>query len=264
MKEIMERLGFALSGYYEASKTYSYQKEPRYHIEIHCQLEDTDKPEKLAFLETLLEHPTADKGSRLRFCDEDLYIHTLFHLYKHFLHSGAGVKMFLDIFVLSRVLQIDMDHVDQRLQTIGLDGFNRAVLRECDVLFCGALIDADMRLLTEKILFDSAFGKREGGWQRSKILLSDHPARTGRELIWDSVGAGKKNMTAKYPILLKAPILTPLCHIHRAVKGVITKPRVAVSSIKRIGNFLSVKKIKRQNRVLSAAGIKPDPKKRSE
>lgn len=259
-KEIMESFGFALSSFNAHSKTYDFKKEPRYNVEIHCELEDTEKPAELEFLKTLLENPIRNDGSLLSFNEEDLYLHTFFHLYKHFTHSGAGLKMFLDIYVLNRRLSLDMDSINKRLEAIHLDRFHQTVLRECSVLFEGAQADEITDYLTQKIILEGAFGIRGEGLNRNRIIMSENPSKTKKRLIIEDMGASRENMRRKYPVLEKAPYLLPFCHVHRAVKGIITKPELVRSVWRNIGS-MSGKKIASQKKTLSSVGLNPDSDK---
>lgn len=259
-KTIIEQFGFELDFYKEHSKTYHFKKQPRYNVEIHCKLEETEKHGEQEFLKTMLENPIKAEGCRLSFSDEDLYLHTFFHLYKHFTNAGAGLKMFLDIFVLSRRLSLDTQSVNRRLETVRLEEFHKTVLRECSVLFEGARSDEITDYMTAKIILNGAFGVRGDAINRNRVIMSDNPSKKKRKLIIKGMGAGRENMHRKYPVLEKAPFLLPFCHVHRAVKGIITKPEVARSVWKSVRS-LSGKKIARQKSSLKSLGLNPEADK---
>ncbi len=179
VKKILDNFGFELLEYSAEEKSYEYTKQPRYNIEIHCQLDNADKPDELDFLSSLLLNPIKDEGSRLKFSDEDLYLQVFFHLYKHFSHSGAGIKMFLDNFVLSRKLTLDTERITERLKGVGLDKFHSSVLRLCDVLFDGAKSDAVTDRFAEAVISGGAFGVEGINIGQNKIASSDNPEEKG-------------------------------------------------------------------------------------
>ena len=224
---VMHHAGFENISYSSEKKTAVFQKRPWYNIEVHFALEDTQCPDEIGFLHTLLENPVPEQDCRLRLNDENLYLHTFFHLYKHYVYANAGVRMFLDIFVLNRSLRPDMERINRRLAAVRLDEFHRVVLRVCDVLFAGAPLDDNTALITDRILMGGAFGNAGQLIYRQQITGNEPAGRVKRNIIRIIFGTSRENLYRKYPILHKAPWLLPLCHIYRAVSGLVRKPWIA-------------------------------------
>ena len=257
VKPIMRSFGLESTSYNALSKTYCFEKQPRYSIEIHCMLDQTIKPAEQDFLASLLQNSVHDEGCRMRLCNESLYLHTFFHLYKHFSGEGAGVKMFLDIFVLSRSLPLKTESIENRLKEIHLDKFHSSVLKECERLFDKPELEEKADYMTEKILNDGAFGKPGLDSSGTKIIMSEDPAASRKLTLARITGTGRDTMIKKYPVLKKAPFLLPACHVHRAVKGVITKPKKAVTVIKE-AKIVSSRRIKKQKSEMEKIGLRSD------
>lgn len=254
VQKIMDGFGFELFEYNAEEKTYEYTKQPRYNIEIHCLLDNTDKPDELELLSSLLHNPIEDTGCRLRFSDEDLYLHVFFHLYKHFSQSGAGIKMFLDVFVLSRELKLDMNRITERLKSVKLDKFHGAVLRLCDVLFNGAKSDAVTDRFAQEVISGGAFGVEGINIGQNKVVSSDNPQAEKKAVVSKRLGTGKDNMRKRYPVLKKAPFLLPFCYGFKAVKCVVIHPKEALSICGYLRG-MSDKNIKRKEKVLTDVGL---------
>lgn len=254
VKTIMTDFGFELLEYNAAEKSYEYTKQPRYNIEIHCLLDNTDKPDELEFLSSLLLNPIQDEGSMLRFNDEDMYLQVFFHLYKHFSQSGAGIKMFLDVFVLRRELTLDTKRIKEKLESIGLDRFHSAVLRLCDVLFNGAKSDSATDRFAEAVISGGAFGVEGINIGQNKIVSSDNPEAEKKAVVSKRLGTDKENMKKRYPVLKKAPFLLPFCYGFKAVKCVVIHPKEALSICGYLRG-LSSKNIKLKEKILTDVGL---------
>ena len=254
---IMRQLGFETTGCPPESRTCSFRRQPCYHVEVHFRLEDTKNPDEEDFLRTLLQDSFPEQGSRFAFSDENLYLHTFFHLYKHFVFTGAGIRMFLDIYLLSRNLQPDMSSINSRLATVRLDRFHQTVLRECGILFEGVPSDEKTDVITRRIILGGAFGNIGQMLYRNQITEESDSGAAKRNIAASIFGTNKNNLYRKYPFLRQSPWLLPFCQIHRAVTGVIKKPRVALLCFRSLRS-VSEKKIRADKELLKNAGLYVD------
>ena len=104
-KEALQELGF----YFEKTndnEEFHFKKDPRYYIEVHTTLEGFSDRQKKILLK-LSDNAVKVSGERYELTDSDAYIYSMFHLYKHFVFSGVGVRMFLDNYLIEKNGNID-------------------------------------------------------------------------------------------------------------------------------------------------------------
>ena len=105
-KTALEEFGFYFEKTYD-NKEFHFKKEPRYYIEVHTSMEGFSDKQREILLK-LSDNATKIQGERYELCDHDAYIYSMFHLYKHFVYSGVGVRMFLDNYLIEKNGNIDI------------------------------------------------------------------------------------------------------------------------------------------------------------
>ena len=87
--EVLKNLGFTFEGRYNECD-YNYIKDPRYKVEVHTSMDGYTKEQKHT-LKQLADKTLENNCDVSSLSDDDTYIYIVFHLYKHFVQSGAGV-----------------------------------------------------------------------------------------------------------------------------------------------------------------------------
>ena len=59
---------------------------------------------------------------------EDHYLFTLYHLIEHFIRGGIGIRMVLDIYILSGLPELDRDKTAEELKKLKIDRFEKNIL----------------------------------------------------------------------------------------------------------------------------------------
>lgn len=60
---------------------------------------------------------------------EDHYLFTLYHLLEHFIRGGIGIRMVLDIFILSQLSELNWEYLNQELKILGIEEFEKKYKR---------------------------------------------------------------------------------------------------------------------------------------
>ena len=215
---VLKAEGFVVAS--EADGETALHKPPRTAVELHTTLGGhTDRQQKaLARLSerefTLTEH----------------YVYTLFHLYKHFLRGGAGVKMFLDLYFLARA-ELDRAAADAWLDEAGLAAFDRAVQTVCGILFDGNDASDAMGEVVDVVLFGGAFGTVT---LHNAMKYTTRPLTNARRfrMFLTDYRFDKASMQERYPVLKTNGWLYPVCAGHRVVRGILFKRRVLTHDVK--------------------------------
>ena len=215
--EVLKNLGFTFEGRYNECD-YNYIKEPRYKVEVHSSMDGYTKEQKHT-LKQLADKTLENNCDVCSLSDDDTYIYIVFHLYKHFVQSGAGVRMLLDIHLMRKNANLDFSYISPILCELGIDGFEEVMSKICRVLFENEEADDELKDVVEFIFDSGAFGKVSNYRHLSKINLTQ-TYRSKTKQMSLAYGLSFKAMKERYPVLKKAPVLYPFSFIHRFIYGV--------------------------------------------
>ena len=210
-------------------------KENHLYIEVHKSL---FPPESSAYgnLNKIFEHVRERSiiqdinGTQFcTLCPTDHLLYIILHAYKHFLHSGFGIRQVADIVLYSERYRdcIDWAEVSSQLEKVHVKEFMAAVYRIADkYLLKNNHIQEYMQDLNYKeidelpLLKDIMDGGIYGASSRSRLHSSNitlNAVSTGKRQngVLKSVFLPLKNMEGKYPYLKKAKFLLPISWIQR-------------------------------------------------
>lgn len=255
--EVLKSLGFSLELTYNGCE-FNYSKAPQYYVEVHTLMEGfTDTQKKV--LKDLAESTFKTDEKAHRLSDNDTYIHLVFHLYKHFVNSGAGVRMLLDLYLMRKNADLDFLYIKDVLQKLGVDGFEEVMSRICLVLFENEEADEDVKDVIAFIFDSGAFGKLSNNRHLSKINTKQTNI-TKAQRMSSSYGLGFDSMKERYPILKKYPVLYPFSFIHRFFYGIIHRRDVLKNAAKAQKN-ISSDRVDEYRKIFITARIHEDNKK---
>ncbi len=229
-----------------------FSKAPCHNIELHTTMDGfTDKERQR--LADMTNHAVCDDGKRYVLTDDDLAVYTLFHLYKHFVKAGVGVKMLLDVYVFDRHGLWERESVQSVLKDLGIDRFCDAMRSLCRVMFDGETPSEEQKELLAFVLESGAYGT-QGMELTLERVNSDITRKSRRKRFLEDHGLDRRAMETRYPVLKRCLPLYPFLLVHRAVKGVVFKRTVLKNAVKR-EKALSAVNTDRITRVLRIAGI---------
>ena len=240
VEKVMLELGFDYD--HDTENDMDFVKKPSLHFEMHHSLftsaYDFDGYFNEPFKKTYLKE---GKKYYHLYRDEDFLIHVLAHLYKHFTDGGCGIKQFMDVYVLTKKLELDMDYIHNELKKIGLNGFLETAMRLNAFLFDGEKLDENLLEIADYVFNNGTFGN-----VRNSMALEyaqdneDVKSKFGLYKIrffanrWQLSFSGMKK---QYPILEKLPFLLPFCYFHKLFKVVFFKRGVLKSQVRDINAF---------------------------
>lgn len=249
--KVLSDNGFVFDGTFD-NKEFSYKKEPRYYLELHTTMEGFNKQQK-KILKSLSDNAVNTNSKKYVLTDNDCYIYTLFHLYKHFVLSGVGVRMFLDIYLIQMNTKIDNDYISDKLKSLGIYGFSEVVTQINNCLFENAEPCDDLKEVIEFIFNSGTFGKASSNIHLKQIN-SNMIYESNLEKIKIDKGLGFASMKKRYPILNRFPFLYPFSFIHRFFHGIIHK-RDVIKSAKQADNFISKDRVNKYKKIFDTVKI---------
>lgn len=230
-----------------------FKKEPRYYFEIHTSMGGfTDKHKKI--LQKLADNAENVENFRFALNQSDCYIYTLYHLYKHFVISGAGVRMFLDMYMLEKADKLDNNYIDNILKKLGIYQFDKTVRKVNRVLFENEKPTEELSEVIEFIFKSGTFG--QSSTQKAMKHINNNAIKKNKiNKLMNEFGFDFNSMKNRYPVLSKFPLLFPFCCIYRCISGIIFRHNIAQKAVKEYYN-VSDSEILQLERILKISGIK--------
>lgn len=131
-----------------------YMKKPIYNFELHTALYGWPHPEKLIkYYENIKERLLLNEGSAYgyHFSDEDFYIHTTSHAYKHYSGGGTGIRTLLDFYVyLKAKPELDFAYIERECEILGIAEFEKQSRILCGKVF-NEVLDKDWNTLEQQL-----------------------------------------------------------------------------------------------------------------
>ena len=220
LRRVMQKLGYTWSG--EASKHDHYEKDRRI-VEMHKELLPAESRAYRHFLNIWdRARPESGKKYCYQMSLEDHYLFTLYHLIEHFIRGGIGIRMVLDIYILSELPELDNEKVAAELEKLGIDEFEKNIRNLAQRWFSQPLqsqqdsagqkdnIEPDsLAELEEYIVNGGIFGNAVNE-QTNNALRYGSKAKYLRNVIFPSY----KTMQSVFP-WLNSPLLLPAAWVNR-------------------------------------------------
>lgn len=204
-------------------------KKPYAHIEFHFRFAALSE-RQTNFIENMIANALCKGKYRKSFTDEENIIYALVHLYRHFSHSGAGVRMLLDINLMMKYGNYDRTSLLNNIKIIGMEKFFNSVCEISEYLFDGKELDESLVPALEFFLGSGIFGTNDA---HLTVNAAKHNGKTSKmkNYLKSEIGFSNENIKNKYPLAKKHPTLIPYFHLHRVVSGLIHKKDI-LSQIK--------------------------------
>lgn len=251
-ERIITSLGFEFAKCEENSV--NFKKKPCYYIELHTDFTAENKI-YADVLNEILSDCTTENGYRQSLTDTANLLYAVLHLYKHFVNSGAGVKMLLDIYLIQKSPNIDSKRINKIIKKLELEKFFSAVNSISKYLFDGEKINDDLKSAVVFILNSGTFGS-DAFYHQIKVseIEESHNKRVLKHFL-NQFGFSSENIKRKYPFAKKHPITIPYFQIHRVVSGFLHKKETISDVNLRYKSFKNKDEINEVATVMQAMGI---------
>ncbi|MBP3626429.1 MAG: nucleotidyltransferase family protein [Clostridia bacterium] len=251
---VMEKLGYEYK--YDSDHETVYSLSDKLAVEFHKRLIPSYNNDFYKYYENYWDR--LDPQNPI-LSDEDQFIYCLAHLAKHYRDGGAGIKYLIDIYVILKKQNINLDYVFDELRKLQLDTFAKNIFKTVNVWFEGEESDEITELITEKVFSSGAYGKKSdktiaAAYKKTATQNENRNTLRFKKLLiffFPPFSA----MAEKYPFLKKIPILLPLTWILRFIKvlfnGRIKYLKPSVKSFK----ISTAENISEYERELRAVGL---------
>lgn len=181
------------------------------HLELHFNIRE-NRENLDAVLKDAWKYAVAVKGSRYEFSNAFFVFHMYAHMAYHFLSGGCGIRSLMDIWVTEHRMNATYTCAKELLKKAGIYQFAQ-----------------EMSLLTNQCFSSGNYSDpllsyiwRGGIYGSQKNWLTVQKKNAGNAFLFavKRIFLPYKSMTVLYPFLSKAPVLLPLCWVHRVIKAV--------------------------------------------
>lgn len=224
--EVMQQNGFT---HQEASdKDDLFASADGFFVEMHYSLFNEYRQQYMQTFDPW-QNAVACDGYRFRYDlrQEDHYVYLLFHFGKHIQVGGASIRHLLDLEMLLRRsdMQVDREYCRQLLEKYSLTAFEQAVRHLLDVWFRGEERN-EMDAAVEYVLFRKTGSVFEQEKKMFGVASQDSNSGRGKlryllRRFWGS----KESLWSDYPIARKHKILTPIYRVVRWFRLLSPKTR---------------------------------------
>ena len=207
-------------------------------VEIHSALAPTKSNHYKYFCAAFDKAIKCDGSDyRYKMTDEDFYIYVLYHLYKHFIKGGVGVRYFLDMYLIEKKMTFERKYLKEQLKKIGLFEFDNAVREIYKMLFDNGEQTDRLRELARFVYISGAHGEKTffamsefsgAGTNHNNYLFNKIKYFKKAWFI------GRSGMTIRYPVLKKHGWLLPFCYIHKGFSTIFRKPAAIKEQINEV------------------------------
>lgn len=212
LKKVMESLGYHSNG--EAAKHDHYSKDGVV-VEMHKELLPAGS-RAYGYFKGIWSRAVPMSGKRYCYemTMEDHYLYTLYHLIEHFIRGGIGIRMVLDIHLLSLRKELDWKNVEKILKKLGIWEFDQNIRTLGERWFSSREeasnpFDNKLESLADYVVNGGIFGTRKNDNTNSMLMYHGK----GRYLIHTTFPS-YQTMRTVFP-WLKSPLLLPVAWIKR-------------------------------------------------
>lgn len=221
-KGLMEALGYD-AVHFNAGKDDVYQKKPVMNVEIHRDLlEKSD--EGLIIIDKIIKENKTEKGTHYILKPTYFYLYILAHSLRHYFKGGTGIRTILDLYLYfeNHKADIDLDMIEKLMKQADCYEMYTDLISLADVWFAGAEHSDKTKKAERYILSSGVYGTVTN---HSEYLIK----KKGKGgYLLSSLFPKTEELALSYPILKKAPFLTPIFWIVR----LITKPFTSWGRVK--------------------------------
>jgi len=221
--DIMKELGYEKK--VESDHEHIYQKKPLINVELHKRIVPSYNTDLYKYYGNGWKFAEKiNEAGRYAYSVENQYVFLIVHLAKHYQASGIGLSHFVDIFVINQKCNYDKEYVKGEIKKLGLEEFHDNVLRLIDFWFGDEAEDKKLLDMSEFVFSSGAYGNfinRAATETMKGIEKYGNETKVRRVKTIEVIFPSCKRLSENFPVLIKWPILYPICLVYRNVRAVI-------------------------------------------
>ena len=238
-REVMQELGYTCH-LFDISKDDQYIKLPYMHVELHTELYEIGYSDILnCQSESLLQNPwlkaiESDEPFLYRFSWDDFYVYLILHLYKHYKGHGVGIRQFIDLWVVRKHYELNMEYVYSELDKMGILDFCKDAEELVDCWMSGAELRDSLKEMQEYVFRSGSYGTLSNSVMHlvERDVKENESANGTRKYLFKRIFPPLDIMKIYHPVLRKYPVLLPGVWVYRLIYKSITNNKKARAELR--------------------------------
>lgn len=213
--KMMTQRGYELTS--DGGNSDDFNKKPFYTFEFHHDL-FKDVYGFCPDFSYVWERAEADEnGICHKMTIEDLYLHSLAHMYKHFVFGGFGIRFIIDNYLIIKQFgsSLDEEYISMRIEEMKLQDFRKTVDEFSLSFFEGELSEEQIAFAKERLLVGVYGSHIENVEEIYKRFQNENGKKSIFGFVLQRIFPSKNQMLSNYPALKDKPYLLPLYYIIR-------------------------------------------------
>ncbi len=221
------------------------------HVELHFKLLDSDFKQ----VKDLMGVWSGDEISLLsdseyQMSKELFLLYHIYHMAKHFVHGGCGIKPFIDLWIIKNKVGFDEGKAQKMLQESGLLAFFERSTDLVNVWF----EDKDHSEITQEMEDYILQGGVYGTLKQNLAMSQNKKGGKFRHLI-SRIFLSYKDMAVYYPSLKKCPILFPFYQVRRWCRILFCGGRKAAMNEIKVNQNITTEEQERAKKLLEELNL---------
>lgn len=181
------------------------------HVELHFKLMDIEFKQVSALSDIWSgEQITPVSGYEFRMSNELFMLYHIYHMAKHFVHGGCGIKPFVDLWVIQNKIGYDEEKAEKLLKESDLILFYNHAMELMNVWFEGKRHNPITQEMENYILQGGVYGTLE-----QQLAMSQNKKGGKFRHLLSRTFLSYEQMKVYYPSVKKCPILFPFYQVRR-------------------------------------------------
>lgn len=221
------------------------------HVELHFKLLDSDFKQ----VKDLIDVWSGDEISLLsdseyQMSKELFLLYHIYHMAKHFVHGGCGIKPFIDLWIIKNKVGFDEEKTQKMLQESGLLAFFERSTDLVNVWFEGKEHSEITQEMEDYILQGGVYGTL-----KQNLAMSQNKKGGKFRHLMSRIFLSYKDMAIYYPSLKKCPILFPFYQVRRWCRILFCGGRKAAMNEIKVNQNITTEEQERAKKLLEELNL---------
>lgn len=221
------------------------------HVELHFKLMDIEF-KQVSVLRDIWNggEITPVSGYEYRMSKELFLLYHIYHMAKHFVHGGCGIKPFIDLWIIKNKIGFGGCKAQKMLQESGLLAFYERSIDLMSVWFEGKPHNSVTQEMEDYILQGGVYGTLE-----QQLAMSQNKKGGKFRHLLSKIFLSYEQMKVYYPSVKKCPILFPFYQVRRWFRILFCGGRKAAMNEIKLNQSLSEEKKQAAKNLIDELGL---------
>lgn len=220
-------------------------------LELHFELKETDFRDSPLLTDIWNSQEIAQMSEFEYGMTNELFLfYHIYHMAKHFIHGGCGIKALVDLWIIKNKMGYDESKARKFLQDNGLLDFYIKAISLTEVWFENHKHTSILKDMEDYILQGGVYGTLE-----QQLAMAQNKKGGSFKLLLSKIFISYDSMLIYYPSLKKCPLLYPFYQVRRWFRIVFCGGRKRALNEMKLNRNLSQLKKEKAKRLIDELGL---------